>query len=193
MPKISEYAAITALDDDDILVIVEDGANKKVTIAQLRAALVGFTHSYARGSWTPTIVDDGGVLNYGSGAIRTGRYLKQGRLVNLWGTVKFGTTSFNQGTGNYRIGALPYEYSADVPDGTGLDIGVFHFGEMTVWDDSAAVHRIGTLSRWTTGSKQLLGIIEEDGTTNNFFGAGQPWAWGPDDQINFHVCYETDE
>jgi hypothetical protein len=39
MPKISEYDEATALDDDDVLVVVEDGVTKKLTVADLRQAL----------------------------------------------------------------------------------------------------------------------------------------------------------
>jgi hypothetical protein len=36
---ITQLSAISALDDDDLMVVVEDGTAKKVTVAQLRSAL----------------------------------------------------------------------------------------------------------------------------------------------------------
>ena len=39
MPSLSGLAAISALDEDDVFLVEEDGVSKKVTIAQLRAAL----------------------------------------------------------------------------------------------------------------------------------------------------------
>ncbi len=39
MSKISEYPEATALDDDDELVVVEDGVTKKVTVVALGDAL----------------------------------------------------------------------------------------------------------------------------------------------------------
>lgn len=41
MPAIPELAAVSALDDDDLLVVVEDGVTKKITVAELRTAMRG--------------------------------------------------------------------------------------------------------------------------------------------------------
>lgn len=63
--RISELSAISALDDDDVLAVVEDGVNKKVTIAQLRAL-------FGAGGFLPNLIiptdirlftDTGGSLN----------------------------------------------------------------------------------------------------------------------------------
>jgi hypothetical protein len=41
MPAIPDLPAISAIDDDDVLIVVEDGVAKKITVAQLGAALGG--------------------------------------------------------------------------------------------------------------------------------------------------------
>jgi hypothetical protein len=45
---ITQLTAISALDEDDVLLVVEDGTAKKVTVAQLRTALAAGIFSGAR-------------------------------------------------------------------------------------------------------------------------------------------------
>lgn len=58
MPKISKYAAVTVPDDADILVVVQGGVTKKVTLGTLKALYTPYTKNNFSGTTAPGAGDD---------------------------------------------------------------------------------------------------------------------------------------
>jgi hypothetical protein len=58
---------------------------------------------YEEGTWTPTFVKSGATITYGG---QTGSYTKVGRMVNVTGRIQ--TNTFSGGSGQIRIGSLPF-------------------------------------------------------------------------------------
>jgi hypothetical protein len=109
--KVSSLTASTALDDDDILYVVEDGTSKKMTVANLRSTMNGSGVAWI----APTLLNSW--VNYG-GSEQPAQYRKVGTRVDVRMAVKHGTTSpiFNLPAGyrpTYNLG-----FSGNVHDNT---------------------------------------------------------------------------
>lgn len=146
----------------------------------------------AQGNFTPTLNAGGGTdPTLGTGAIQTGRYVKIGRLVQIWVSIKFGTSGAAAGSGNYRIANLPFTFATDFPVGTNLDIGGPTLGNGHCKDDSASDARsIFSVHRWSTEQNQV--VMNLTGGTSFVNNAG-PMTWANNDELHAHFCYETDQ
>lgn len=101
--RISELAAISALDDDDVMVVIEDGATKKVTIAELRSAL--FSLDLAWTDYAPTLKAVSSDPTLGSGSSAAGSYAIVGDLVIVRVGFVFGSSGAAAGSGEYYVAA----------------------------------------------------------------------------------------
>lgn len=123
--KISQLSSATALAGTEVFPVVQDGATKKATIDQILTPAAGkgvdFSANtsapgavselldwYEEGTFTPTIV--------GTSSAGVGTYTTQvGRYTRIGNRVMFNLSldwSAHTGTGNMRIGGLPFTSNA---------------------------------------------------------------------------------
>lgn len=178
MPKVSEYPAISALDDDDLLVIVEDGATKKVTVAELRSAL-----NPAWTAWTPVLSATTTPPTLGTGSSVAGRYTQRGKTVHGWGAIAFGTSGVSAGNGTYSVAppVVARESSAVVPN---VNLIV---GSAMLRDHSTGIKTLASLN--LSGANWIFRAYDGGGT--NAVDNDAPWVWAAEDTLEFEFMYEA--
>lgn len=127
--KVSALTASTALDDDDLVYVIEDGVSKKMTVGSLRNVITGDGVDWI----APTLLNSW--VNVGTG-YQPAQYRKVGTRVDVRFAVKNGTTSpiFNLPAG-YRPSAT-HSFSVPVHDNTSAPdyghIEVFPTGDISL-------------------------------------------------------------
>ncbi len=127
-------------------------------------------------TYTPDLVDQGGTSDLGSGAVQSGWYHLNGRCVDVWFNIQFGTSGVNAGSGIYTVTYPPgYLPMSGVPD--------FAIGTCRLIHDSD--EHFGYVSQ--TGTALYLTTAE-----SGFVSATVPWTWDASDKLQGHVTYLLD-
>lgn len=126
---------------------------------------------YEEGTWTPTLTGSGGAPTI-SYAVRTGSYIKIGRMVTVFVTLRW--TSLSGGSGVLLINNLPFVGAADSDECGGT---------------------IGLTVGWTTPAVQ----VQVDSTSANLYffrntaNTNSPIGdIGSGSYLNCSICYTTD-
>jgi hypothetical protein len=130
------------------------------------------------GTYTPTLTASTTNPTLGSSGIAEGRYtLWNGKWCTIRGTIRFGTSGANAGSGQYLI-ALPFTSSSQISNGVSTC-------------GSGVVRSAGSLAPvtyyCTTSATTMAGII----STGNNLTSGTPGVWTNNDYISFSMTYET--
>ena len=114
----------------------------------------------------------------GSGSAVEGHYIQLGKLVQTWGSITFGTSGTNAGSGTYFI-SLPV---------TAVSTSPRAFGSVAIYDSSAdrffvatAYYSSTTVFRIALGETAGQSIATES----------RPMAWAASDVIIFQLAYEA--
>lgn len=158
--KITELAAISALDEDDILAVVEDGTTKKVTLAQLRTALFAGVKASASSITVSSGGFPGSVIAFAS---------------EDWDTHSFHDTATNNSRftvpsgmgGKYQIGGAIYWGSSSSGGGRALywrkNGTVQTFGVRSSFAENDAISNFVTEADLAAGDYVELNPYQETG------------------------------
>jgi len=151
--------------------LVTTAGQIKFPASQNASADANTLDDYEEGTWTPTLTAavSAPTISY---ALRTGTYVKIGRMVTVFATLRW--TSFSGGSGNLLVNNLPFVGASDSDECGGA---------------------IGLTVSWTTAPTQL----QVDSTTANLYlmrntaNANSPVGdVGSGQYLNFSICYTTD-
>lgn len=130
------------------------------------------------GTYTPTLTAVTTNPTLGSGGLASGRYtLFGGKWCTIRGTVLFGTSGTNAGSGQYLI-ALPFAASSAITGGVPNTNGC-----VIRCAGSVAV----TTGFVSSGSSNLAMLT----TSGSNVASGAPGAWTANDYLSFTMTYET--
>lgn len=106
--KISQLIEAANINANDLIMIVQNGANKKTTVKQI---LESKQDKMIEGTWTPTLTTLEDVTPTMTYTIQQGTYKKLGKLVYLSFYIRGNITALN-GSENYvKITGIPYSSS----------------------------------------------------------------------------------
>lgn len=114
----------------------------------------------------------------GSGSMVEGAYFREGRMVHVRGTVKFGSSGVNAGSGIYNV-SLPIAAKS-------LTTGARHCGSCWANDVSNSDFTDGSCIIDVTNTNRLILILNGDFATNT-----SPWTWAATDSMGWGVTYEA--
>jgi hypothetical protein len=169
---------------------ITDAAYGYVVDSLDSAAELGTTLVPAYTAYTPTLSGSSSNPTLGSGSSATGYYAQQGKRVWGYGTITFGSSGTNAGSGFYGV-VLPVEpINRDVPIGTGfmVDASDEYRLELTALAVATSFWASATskgVFHVSTGA--AAGVL----TGATPVGAAAPWAWGAGDIIGFQFDYEA--
>lgn len=130
------------------------------------------------GTYTPTLTAVTTNPTLGTGGSASGRYtMYGGKFVTCHGTIAFGTSGANAGSGQYLI-ALPFAASSAITGGV-PSVGS---GLIRCAGSTAIVNFFAS-----SGSSTMAAITVAGGN----MASGAPGAWTNNDYISFTMSYET--
>ena len=173
MPLLTELPAISAIDDDDILVIEEDGVTKRITVAELRLALSPTWQDY-----TPAWTTSGTAPAIGNGSL-AGRYRIVGKTVHFSIAAVFGSTS-TYGTGGWTFSLPP----GCVAKTTGVR-QLLHLWAL----DTGTAHRHG-VAYCDPGASTTSALVHHGASTG--WSATNPHTWATGDSLGISGNLEID-
>jgi hypothetical protein len=130
------------------------------------------------GSYTPTLTATTTNPTLGTGGLAEGRFtLFNGKWCAIRGTIKFGSSGTNAGSGQYLI-ALPFTANSNIANGVST-VG------------SGAVRSAGSIAMvqyyCSASSTTMAGIT----TSGNNITSGTPGAWTANDYLSFSMVMEV--
>ena len=140
--KISQLTSATALAGTEVVPVVQGGVTKKATIDQILAPASGkgidFSAAggdtltmYDEGTWTP-VISGSSTAGAGTYSVQAGSYTRIGNRVLFSAYISW---SAHTGTGNMRIGGLPFAAAT----------GDANYGAVTVFMDAAMALTAGNM------------------------------------------------
>lgn len=136
------------------------------------------TPAHAALTYTPVLSASTTNPTLGSGSAQLGRYFEVGKQVTVHGSVVFGSTGLNAGSGSYRI-SLP------VAMRTPVNLEGAMVGTGWIYDASTFAFRALIFTR-ISDTVAALNIIDGSTGVNN----ASPWAWATGDAVVFTLSYE---
>lgn len=174
--KISQLIEAANINANDLIMIVQNGANKKTTVKQI---LESKQDTMMEGTWTPTLTTLEDVAPTMEYSIRQGTYKKLGKLVYLSFYIRGNITALN-GSENYaKITGIPYASSKTMLESI-LSVGGLY--QMLEDETNANAFINGNIIRVQTQYGEVAGklkVTPTDGT--NYF------------EISASGWYETNE
>lgn len=130
------------------------------------------------GTYTPSLTASTTNPNLGTGGGQNGRYtLFGGNWCTVRGTIAYGTSGTNAGSGQYFI-AIPFQINSNITGGVATN-------------GSGVIRCAGTLYPvvWygAVNATTLSGLIP----AGNLVASAQPGAWTANDYLSFTLTYET--
>lgn len=131
------------------------------------------------GTYTPSLtVASGTNPTLGSGSTAQGRYtLFGGNWCTVRGTVAFGSSGANPGSGQYLI-SLPFQAS------NSITAGVPFCGAGVMRD--ASTPALAQATAYIGANATTLALLAKDATVTN----SAPWTWANTDYMSFDITYE---
>jgi len=118
-------------------------------------------NDYETGTFTP-VWESTGTLPTLSYSTQSGYYVKIGRVVHIWIRIYMGSWGGGGGSGNIRVGGLPFTSNSD---GNHANAGMFHIITSYV---------SGTNATWPNGITQIMGRLPQNSTSIEWIGLGNP-------------------
>lgn len=134
--------------------------------------------------YTPTIVATG--FAFGTGGIQAGAYKRIGTLVAFSIYLKFGSSGFNPGSGNYSV-SLPFQCYSLRTDGSGPLMAA----TLTGYNSSTGASFIGNriMGGTTSALLQYIGGVPTAVSLN--ISATTPWTWAAGHEIEASFMAST--
>jgi hypothetical protein len=114
---------------------------------------------YETGTWTP-VWESTGTLPTLSYSTQSGYYVKIGRVVHFWGRIYMGGWGGGGGSGNIRVGGLPFTSNSDSNHGGPLCQVTFSYS--------------GGNAVWPTGATQVFARVLNNSTSLEYISLGVP-------------------
>lgn len=130
-------------------------------------------------AYTPTLTAASVNPTLGTGGSAAGRYAQTGKIVNAAGTITFGSSGTNAGSGEYRI-ALPVTQPAS--------IGSNVLGTVILFD-SSATRFYGATAYKSSTTQMRIAVNESAGQI--VLAEANVFAWSAGDLIMFNITYEA--
>ena len=167
----------------DIIVASAADTAGRLAIGADKTALVsnGTTASWGPGaatSYTPALTAATTNPTLGTGSVVAGHWLQIGKLVVAWGSISFGSSGTNAGSGEYWI-SLP---------ATAISTSPRVMGTVTLYDSSSSTFKIGNAYYIST---TVFRITNENVAGSVTVSEAAPWAWGASDALIFQLMYEA--
>jgi hypothetical protein len=117
-------------------------------------------NDYEEGTWTP-VWESTGALPTLSYMTQSGYYVKIGRVVHFWGRIYMNSWGGGGGSGNIRVGGLPFTSNSDSNHGGPLCQVTFSYGG-------------GSNAVWPSGASQVFARVLSGSTSIEYISLGVP-------------------
>lgn len=127
-------------------------------------------------TYTPALTASTSNPTLGTGSLRDGAWTRYGKMIEIRGAIKFGSSGAAAGSGTYRV-SLPFTAKT-------LSVGR-HVGSAYAFDASGN-NAIDGVCYSEIGNWGVINLVLGGNLTTNTV----PWTWAALDEIGFHIAIE---
>ena len=162
-------------------------ADNSITVSQMAETMgAGTAGDGTWTSWTPALTASIVNPTLGTASVQEGRYTQIGKTIIAKGTVKFGTSGTNAGSGTYYI-SLPVTADMSFTFDTTIPTGYMRAVNNNLGENAVGAPELETSTTFQLVFNQYNTVSSDLASMNH----AAPFSWAASDSIHFYLVYEA--